>query len=68
MVNFLGSDTVGALEHARLYYDEPMAAFSIPAAEHSTITSWGKDREIDAFKNMLDQFGGEGRPGRCRFG
>jgi nicotinamide phosphoribosyltransferase len=58
MVNFLGSDTVGALQHARLYYDEPMAAFSIPAAEHSTITSWGRENEIDAFENMLTKFGG----------
>ena len=33
-----------------------MAGFSIPAAEHSTITSWGRDREIDAYRNMLDQF------------
>ena len=58
MVNFMGSDTVGALQHARTYYDEDMAAFSIPAAEHSTITSWGRENEIDAFANMITQFGG----------
>ena len=58
MVNFLGSDTVGALQHARSYYGEEMAAFSIPAAEHSTITSWGRENEIHAFENMLTQFGG----------
>ena len=61
MVNFLGSDTVGAIQHARTYYGADMPAFSIPAAEHSTITSWGRDREIDAFANMLIQFGGEGK-------
>ncbi len=45
------------------YYDAPLEgiAMSIPAAEHSTITSWGKDGEIDSFKNMLEQFGGEGK-------
>lgn len=59
MVNFLGSDTVGALQHARDYYGEDMAAFSIPAAEHSTITSWGREREVNAFENMIDQFGGD---------
>ncbi len=59
MVNFMGSDTVGAIGYARAYYDEAMPAFSIPAAEHSTITSWGKDREIDAFANMIEQFGGK---------
>ena len=33
-----------------------MAGFSIPAAEHSTITSWGRDNEIEAYRNMLRQF------------
>ena len=35
-----------------------MYGFSIPAAEHSTITSWGKDNEYQAMKNMLDQYPG----------
>jgi hypothetical protein len=26
---------------------------SIPAMEHSTVTSWGRDREEDSFRNML---------------
>ena len=56
LVNFLGTDTMAALVVARDYYRCPMAGFSIPAAEHSTITSWGKDHERDAFANMLDQF------------
>ena len=33
-----------------------MAGISIPAAEHSTITSWGRDNEADAMKNMLTAF------------
>lgn len=61
LVNFMGTDTVGALLAARKYYDEPMAGFSIPAAEHSTITSWGKKNEQAAFENMVKQFGGEGK-------
>lgn len=60
LVSFLGTDTVSGLLAARAYYDEPMAGFSIPAAEHSTITSWGREREVDAYRNMLAQFG---RPG-----
>ena len=28
---------------AAQYYGEEMAGWSIPAAEHSTITSWGKE-------------------------
>lgn len=60
LVNFMGTDTVSALVSTRHYYDEPMAGFSIPAAEHSTITSWGREREVDAYRNMLRQFA---RPG-----
>jgi nicotinamide phosphoribosyltransferase len=56
LVNFKGTDTVEALLVAKNYYNEPMAGFSIPAAEHSTITSWGKDNELLAFKNMLEQY------------
>ena len=59
LVNFVGTDNVPAVRHARRYYSEPMAGFSIPAAEHSTITTW--EKEVDAFENMLDQFNGEGK-------
>ena len=61
LVNFQGTDTVSALLAAREFYSEPMAGFSIPASEHSTMTSWGKAREGEAYKNMIEQFGGEGR-------
>jgi nicotinamide phosphoribosyltransferase len=61
MVNFLGSDTIEGVLAARRYYDEPMAAFSIPATEHSTITSWGgPDKEIEPYRNMLKQYGAPG--------
>jgi nicotinamide phosphoribosyltransferase len=56
LVNFMGTDTVSGLLAARAYYHEPMAGFSIPAAEHSTITSWGREHEVDAYRNMLKQF------------
>ena len=56
LVSFKGSDTVEGITVARDYYGEPMAGFSIPAAEHSTITSWGRGNESLAFLNMLEQF------------
>ena len=57
LVNFMGSDTIQGIRFAQYYYNEPsMPAFSIPAAEHSTITSWGRENEVHAFKNMLDRF------------
>jgi len=56
LVNFKGTDTTAGIVMAQKYYGAEMPAFSIPAAEHSTITAWGKDHEVDAFENMLDQF------------
>ena len=56
LVNFLGSDTMAALMLLRKFYHAEMAGFSIPAAEHSTITSWGRDGETEAYRNMLKNF------------
>lgn len=56
LVNFHGTDTMAALITARNFYGTPMAGYSIPAAEHSTITSWGRDREAAAYANMLTAF------------
>jgi nicotinamide phosphoribosyltransferase len=58
LVNFKGTDTEGpALGHIMDYYfGDGSEGVSIPAAEHSTITSWGKDHELDAFENMLNQY------------
>jgi nicotinamide phosphoribosyltransferase len=61
LVSFQGTDTVAALIAARRWYGADMAGFSIPAAEHSTITSWGEENEEAAYRNMLKQFAGEGR-------
>ncbi len=58
LVNFLGTDTLSGIVAARRYYNADMPGFSIPAAEHSTITSWGKDGELAAYANMLKQFCG----------
>ena len=60
LVAFRGTDTAAALLAARRYYDCPMAGFSIPAAEHSTILAWGRDGELEAYRHLLDRFA---RPG-----
>lgn len=57
LVNFLGSDTVAGIVLLQdCYQPSGMPGFSIPASEHSTITSWGEDREGDAYANMLDAY------------
>jgi len=57
LVNFLGTDTVAAMICAQKYYGAAEAAgMSIPAAEHSTITSWGVEGEVEAMRNILQQY------------
>ena len=57
LINFKGTDTMSALVLLKKYYGaNGPAGFSIPASEHSTITSWGKDHEVDAMRNMLEQY------------
>lgn len=60
LVNFMGTDTmIGALFAMRYYNETEMVGFSVPASEHSTITSWLKEGELDAYRNMFTQFGGD---------
>jgi nicotinamide phosphoribosyltransferase len=61
LTNFMGTDTIEGALTAMRYYNCDVPAFSIPAAEHSTITAFGKDGEVDAYRNMLKQYGQEGK-------
>ena len=56
LVNFMGTDTMSGILHAMSVYGGDVCGYSIPAAEHSTITSWGRDNEVNAYRNMLTQF------------
>merc|ERR1712151_1466477 len=56
LVNFLGTDTMAALMMLKKFYGEPCAGFSIPASEHSTMTSWGREGEVNAMRNMLEAY------------
>ena len=47
---------MAALVMLKEYYGEPCAGFSIPASEHSTMTSWGREKELDAMRNMLEKY------------
>ena len=56
LVNFLGTDTIAAIELLKNHYEGAMTGYSVPAAEHSTITAWGRHREKDAYENALKQY------------
>lgn len=61
LVNFKGTDTLAGIFAAQKYYNtKDMVGFSIPAAEHSTMTAWTKDGEVEAYDNMLNQFAKKG--------
>lgn len=56
LTSFWGTDTVPALECVSKFYNADVVGFSIPASEHSTITSWGRENEKEAYQNMLTQY------------
>jgi len=59
LVNFMGTDTIEGMVWAMEYYNTDIPGLSVPASEHSTMTSWGRENESDAYKNMIEQFGGD---------
>jgi nicotinamide phosphoribosyltransferase len=65
LVNFMGTDTVEGVIGAMQYYGAEVCGFSIPASEHSTITSWGRENEVKAYDNMINQFAGQGKIYAC---
>lgn len=62
LINFMGTDTVSGILAAMEYYDADVCGFSIPAMEHSTVTSWGRENEAKAYANMLKIYGKPGAP------
>ncbi|CAF1169972.1 unnamed protein product [Didymodactylos carnosus] len=57
LTSFMGSDTISGSVLARNYYNSrQIAAYSIPATEHSTIVSWGKDNECKAYEHVLGKY------------
>jgi nicotinamide phosphoribosyltransferase len=60
LINFMGTDTVSGILGAMEYYDAEVCGFSIPAMEHSTVTSWGRENEVESYRNMLKLYGKPG--------
>lgn len=65
LTSFMGTDNIAALIYAREFYDAKTAGFSIAAMEHSTVTSWERNGEFDAFDNMITAFGSENAVFAC---
>jgi len=56
LTSFWGTDTIPALQSVAYYYGDRNIGFSIPASEHSCMTSYGKENEIDGFKRLIKIF------------
>jgi nicotinamide phosphoribosyltransferase len=59
LLSFDGTDNMAGILGASRFYAAPATAKSVPAAKHSTITAWGREREAEAYANMLDRFAPE---------
>lgn len=51
---FKGSDSIPAVEYINNYYKSDMSGFSLPATEHSCMTSYGKENEFESFKRIIE--------------
>ncbi len=60
LLSFTGTDTIPAVLMLEEYYNANMEneliGSSVPASEHSVMTSYGKEDEVVAFERLLDQF------------
>jgi len=53
---FKGSDNMEAIQLVKAIYGERMAAYSVAASEHSTVTSWGRENEEASIENMFNTY------------
>jgi nicotinamide phosphoribosyltransferase len=56
LTQFKGTDNFNCLQHSNKYYDGKYQGFSIPASEHSTVTSWGRENEFEMIENYLETY------------
>lgn len=55
LLSFMGTDNLEGINYAMEYYHAPVCGFSVMAAEHSTITAYGRDNEVKAYKDIIDK-------------
>jgi nicotinamide phosphoribosyltransferase len=62
LTQFLGTDNFNSLAMAYQFYGVTLpnvAGYSIPASEHSTVTSWGEEHEFDMIAAYLEKSRGQ---------
>lgn len=56
LTQFKGTDNFNALTLSNKFYDGKYQGFSIPASEHSTVTSWGRENEFEMIETYLETY------------
>lgn len=56
LTSFKGTDTIPALQGMKYYYGSSDVGYSVLASEHSVMTSYGEEDEIEGFRNIIDMF------------
>jgi nicotinamide phosphoribosyltransferase len=56
LTQFKGTDNFNALTLSNKYYDGKYQGYSIPASEHSTVTSWGRENEFEMIEAYLESY------------
>ncbi|WP_345424949.1 nicotinate phosphoribosyltransferase [Pseudonocardia xishanensis] len=56
LVNFSQSDTITGISAAKKYYNAGYTSSSGPSTEHSVLSSWGREHQADAIRNMLETY------------
>ena len=56
LANFIGTDTVAAIDYAEDYYGiEGVVGVSVPATEHSVMCMGTKEDEIETFRRLINE-------------
>ena len=56
LVNFKGTDTIRGIETAIKYYHSDVCGYSVPATEHSIMTSRGQEGEKELLKDLCKKY------------
>jgi len=56
LLNFQGTDTIRAIEFAMKYYNADICAYSVPATEHSIMTSYGPALELNLLNDLIAKY------------
>lgn len=60
LTQFMGSDSVAAVDYVNKLYNVKMSGYSVPATEHSVMCSYGEENELASFERLLRQLSSQG--------